>query len=42
MVPSRSLRTKRLNTLIRTISYRRIPRGTIVVGVPRERLSIAY
>ena len=40
LAPSRSLRTKRLNTLTRKIPYRRIPRGIIVVGVPKEYLSI--
>jgi len=42
MAPSRSIRLGRLNTLTRKISYRRIPKWIIVVGVPKEHLSIAY
>ena len=42
MVPSRSIRLRRLNTLIRKIPYRRMPKQIIVVGLPREHLSIAY
>jgi len=42
MVPSRSIELRGPNTLTRKIPYRRIPRGIIVVGVPRKYLSIAY
>jgi len=42
MAPSRSIRLRGLNTLTRKIPYGRMPRGMIVVGVPREHLSIAY
>jgi len=42
MAPSRSIRLRGLNTLTRKIPYRRMPRWIIVVGVPREYLSIAY
>jgi len=42
MAPSRSIRLRELNTLTRKISYKRIPRWIIVVGVPREHLSIAH
>ena len=42
MAPSRSTRLRGLNTLARKIPYRRIPRRTIVVEVPRKHLSIAY
>jgi len=42
MAPSRSIRLKGLNTLTKKIPYRRIPKGIIVVGVPRKHLSIAY
>ena len=40
MAPSRSTRLRRLNALTRKIPYRRIPRQTIVVEVPREYLSM--
>jgi len=42
LAPSRSIRLRRLNTLTRKIPYGRIPRWIIVVGVPREHLSIIY
>jgi len=42
MAPSRSIGLRGLNTLTRKIPYRRVPRWIIVVGVPREHLSIAY
>ena len=42
MAPSRSAKPRGLNTLTRKIPYRRIPRQIIVVGVPREHLSIVY
>jgi len=42
MAPSRSIRLRGLNTLTRKIPYGRMPRWIIVVGVPREHLSIAY
>jgi len=40
MAPSRSIRLGGLNTLTRKIPYGRIPKWIIVVGVPREHLSI--
>jgi len=42
MAPSRSTRLGGLNILARKIPYGKIPRRIIVVGVPREYLSIAY
>jgi len=42
MAPSRSARLRGLSTLTRKIPYRRMPRQIIVVGVPREYLSIVY
>jgi len=42
MAPSRSTKSRGLNTLTRKIPYGRIPRGIIVVGVSREHLSIVY
>jgi len=42
MAPSRSIRLRGLNTLTKKISYRRIPRWIIVVGVPKKHLSMAY
>ena len=42
MAPSRSIRLRRLNTLTRKIPYGKIPRQIIVVGVPKEHLSMAY
>jgi len=42
MAPSRSTRLRGLNTLTRKIPYGRMPRWIIVVGVPREHLSMAY
>jgi len=42
MAPSKSIRLRRLNTLTRKIPYGRMPRWIIVVGVPREYLSIVY
>jgi len=42
MAPSRSIELRGPNTLARKISYRRVPRGIIVVELPREYLSIAY
>ena len=42
MAPSRSIRLRGLNTLIRKIPYGRMSRRIIVVGVPREYLSIVY
>jgi len=41
MVFNRSLGVRGLNTLIRKIPYRRIPRRIIVVEMPREYISIA-
>jgi hypothetical protein len=42
MAPSRSLGVRRLNTLTRKIPYRRMPRRTIVIEMPREYISIVY
>jgi len=42
MAPSRSTGLRGLNTLTRKIPYGRIPRQIIVVGVPREYLSMAH
>jgi len=42
MALSRSLEVRGLDTLTQKISYRRMPRGIIVVGMPREHLFIAY
>ena len=42
MVSSRYIRVKQVNTITRKIPNRRILRGTIVVGMPRKYMSIAY
>jgi len=42
MAPSRSIKLRGPNTLTRKIPYGRMPKGIIVVGVPREYLSIVY
>jgi len=42
MASSRSLRGRRFNTLIRKIPYGRILRRIIVVGMPKEYISIVY
>jgi len=42
MAPSRSIKLRGLNTLTRKIPYRRMPRGIIVVEVPRKHLFIVY
>jgi hypothetical protein len=42
MVSSRDLRSKLLNTLTRKIPNGRILRRIIVVGIPREYVSIVY
>jgi len=42
MAPSRSIELRGPYTLARKIPYRRMPRWIIVVGVPREYLSIVY
>jgi len=42
MAPSRSTKLRGLNTLPRKIPYGKMPRWIIVVGVPREHLSIVY
>ena len=42
MAPSRSIELRGPYTLTRKISYRRMPRQIIVVGVPREHLFIAH
>ena len=41
MAPSRSIESRGPYTLARKIPYGRIPRRIIVVGLPREHLSIA-
>ena len=42
MAPSRSIKLRGPNTLTQNIPYRRMPRGTTVVGLLREYLSIAH
>jgi len=42
MAPSRSIELRGPNTLTRKIPYKRIPRWIIVVGLPKEYLSIVY
>jgi len=42
MASNRGLRGRKLSTLTRKIPYRRILRWTIVVGMPREYVSMAY
>jgi hypothetical protein len=42
MASSRDLRSKLLNTLTRKIPNGRILRQMIVVGMPREHVSIVY
>ena len=42
MASNRGLGVRRLNTLTKKIPYRRIPRQIIVVGIPKEYISIAY
>jgi len=42
MASSRNLRGRRFNTLTRKIPYGRILRKIIVVGIPREYISIVY
>ena len=42
MASNGSLRVRRLNTLIKKIPYRKMLRQIIVVGIPREYISIAY
>jgi len=41
MASNGSLGVRRLNTLTRKIPYGRMPRRIIVVGMPREYISIA-
>ena len=41
MAPSRSIELRGPNTLTKKIPYRRMPRGTIVVELSREYLSVA-
>ena len=41
MAPSRSIELRGPNTLTRKIPYGRMPKGTIVVELSREHLSIA-
>jgi len=42
MVFNRSLRVRRLNTLTKKNSYRRMLRWIIVVGIPKEYVFIVY
>jgi len=42
MAPSRSIELRGPNTLTQKIPYGRMPRRIIVVGLPREHLSIAH
>ena len=42
MAPSRSAELRRPYALTRKIPYRRMPRQIIVVGLPREYLSMVY
>jgi len=42
MASNKSLRVRRLNTLTKKISYRKILRRIIVMGMPREYISIVY
>jgi len=42
MASSRSPKGRRFNTLARKIPYGRILRWIIVVGMPREYISIVY
>jgi len=42
MVSSRGLRGRKLSTLTRKIPYGKILRRIIVVGMPREYVSIVY
>jgi len=42
MALSRSIELRGPNTLTRKISYGRMPRQIIVVGLPREYLSMVY
>ena len=42
MVSSRDIRGRRLNTIARKIPNRRMPRGIIVVGMPKEYVSMVY
>jgi len=42
MASSRGLRGRKFSTLTRKIPYGRMLRWTIVVGMPREYISIVY
>jgi len=42
MASSRGLKGRKFNTLTRKIPYRRMLRWIIVVGIPREYVSIVY
>ena len=42
MASSRDIRNRRLNTITRQISNRRMPRWIIIVEIPREYISIVY
>jgi len=42
MASSRSLKGRKFSTLTRKIPYGRILKRTIVVGMPREYVSIVY
>ena len=42
MVSSGNIGSRRLNTITRKIPNRRMPRGIIIVGMPRKYISIVY
>ena len=42
MAPSRSLEVRRLNILTKKIPYGKMPKGIIVVGMPKKYMSIVY
>ena len=42
MVSSRDIGIRQLNAITRKIPNRRMPRGIIGVGMPREYISIVY
>ena len=42
MAPSRSIELRGPNTLTQKIPYGRMPKQIIVVGLPKEYLSIVY
>ena len=42
MASGGNIRSRRLNAITRKIPNGRMPRGIIVVGIPREYVSMAY